>query len=60
MNDSKAKKFDTMKVFLEGEVLCPCCQGIYKCEEGCDFEEDAPVDFDRIEYIRDILNMEDN
>lgn len=42
---------------LDYEASCPCCQKKDECEEDCTFKDDAPSSYERMQYIRELLNI---
>lgn len=38
--------------WLHGESLCPCCQEVETCTPDCTFAEDAPADFEHMQFMR--------
>ena len=44
-----------LRGFLFGDAICPCCQEVEVCIDGCTFAQDAPSDAERMAEVREVL-----
>jgi hypothetical protein len=51
-NDAIMKRFVALVEYAEFYAMCPCCEKIDVCVEGCTFAEDCPKDQDRLVNAR--------
>lgn len=54
----RGDEIERLKSYVEGQAMCPCCEGILACEEDCTFAADCPDDYDRMMAARDALTEE--
>jgi hypothetical protein len=54
-NEALRKDVERMRQWIEGDCLCPCCQELRKCSDGCTFYVDAPSDAERMTEARSVL-----
>lgn len=50
-----ANEIERLRGYFEYDANCPCCQQSMECEDGCTFSEDAPADYEKMIYAREIL-----
>lgn len=50
-----AVELQDLRDWLEGDALCPCCQQVTACLDGCTFGEDDPNGAARMEEVRIVL-----
>ena len=50
-----AEEIERLKNYIEMDAYCPCCQETYVCEDGCTFMDDAPNDYKRMMFAREVL-----
>ena len=41
--------------WLAGDCSCPCCEGVEYCASGCTFDDDSPLDAERMRAARLVL-----
>jgi hypothetical protein len=59
-------RYKALIEFAESQAYCPCCEGVYKCEDGCTMEEDSQHGggdsirrYNTMLYARECLNTKE-
>ena len=53
--DEAADAIEKVFVAFDCETECPCCLERNVCVDGCTFIEDAPGDYERMQFMREMM-----
>jgi len=48
-------KLEKLTQFAKGCAICPCCEQVEKCVEGCTFEQDSHYAYELMTAAREAL-----